>query len=71
MGAVGAPEREAEALLAEHRQSFDAGGRAMSKEFVTVRRAAGSSAVRVKQVIPAGLRPVPRDPDTRDPRRST
>ncbi len=64
-------EREAEARLAEHRQAIDASRRAMSTEIVHVRRAAGPPAVRVKQVIPAGLRPVPRDPDTRDPRRST
>lgn len=64
-------EREMEARVAEHRREADAARRAMSTEIVHVRRPAGPPAVRVKHVIPVGLRPVPRDTDSRDPRRSS
>lgn len=64
-------EREMEARVAEHRREAEATRRAMSTEIVHVRRPAGPPAVRVKQVIPVGLRPVPRDTDSRDPRRSS
>ncbi len=64
-------EREMQARMAEHERIIDATRRAMSAEIVHVRRPAGPPAVRVKPVIPAGLRPVPRDTQSRDPRRST
>ena len=63
-------EREVARRSAEHERAMDATRRAMSTEIVHVRTAASPPAVRVKRVIPAGLRPVPRPTDTRDPRRS-
>ena len=63
-------EREVARRSAEHERAMDATRRAMSTEIVHVRTAASPPAVRVKRVIPAGLRPVPRPADTRDPRRS-
>jgi MerR family transcriptional regulator, heat shock protein HspR len=64
-------EREVQARMAEHERVIDATRRAMSAEIVHVRRPAGPPAVRVKPIIPVGLRPVPRDTQSRDPRRST
>lgn len=63
-------EQEMQARMAEAERSMDAARRAMSTEIVHVRTAASPPAVRVKQVIPAGLRPVPRSHAPRDPRRS-
>ena len=62
-------EDEMQARMADAERTIDAARRAMSTEIVHV-RTASPPAVRVKQVIPAGLRPVPRDNDSRDPRRS-
>lgn len=64
-------EREMQARIAEHDRVVAATRRAMSAEIVHVRRPPGPPAVRVKPIIPAGLRPVPRDMQTRDPRRSS
>ncbi|MFM8827909.1 MAG: heat shock protein transcriptional repressor HspR [Actinomycetota bacterium] len=63
-------EREMQARMAEHERAIDASRRSMSTEIVHLRRASGPPAVPIKQVIPAGLRPVPRATDSRDPRRS-
>lgn len=63
-------EAEVRARMADHERVLDATRRAMSAEIVHVRRVAGPPAVRVKPVIPAGLRPVPRDVKPSDPRRS-
>lgn len=64
-------EREMQARVADHERAIDASRRAMSTEIVQVRRASGPPAVPIKTVIPAGLRPVPRATDSRDPRRSS
>lgn len=64
-------EREVDARMAEHARAAEVARRAMSAEIVHVRTAAGLPAVRVKPVIPAGLRPVPRSASSRDPRRSS
>ena len=64
-------EREMQARAADHERAIDASRRAMSTEIVHVRRASGVPAVPIKTVIPAGLRPVPRAADSRDPRRSS
>ena len=58
-----------QARVADAERTIDAARRAMSTEIVHV-RTASPPAVRVKQVIPAGLRPVPRTNQT-DPRRSS
>ncbi len=63
-------ENEMQARMADAERTIDAARRAMSTEIVHVRTTASPPAVRVKQVIPSGLRPVPRTTDTRDPRRS-
>ncbi len=62
-------EREAQVRIAEHRHAVEAARRAMSTDLVHV-RVASPPAVRVQQVIPIGLRPVPRDTHVRDPERS-
>ena len=64
-------ERELEARMQEAARAADAARRAMSNEIVHVRRTGALPAVRVQPVIPAGLRPLPRTPQSRDPRRSS
>ncbi len=64
-------EREVDVRIAEHRREAEATRRALSTEIVHLRRGSGPPAVRVAQVIPAGLRPVPRGPATTTARRSS
>jgi MerR family transcriptional regulator, heat shock protein HspR len=63
-------EAEVRARVADHERVLDATRRAMSAEIVHVRRVSGPPAVRVRPIIPAGLRPVPRITTPQDPRRS-
>mgnify|MGYP006275854155 CR=1 FL=1 len=63
-------EREVEGRMRDAERAADAARRARSNEIVHVRRAGGLPAVRVKPVIPAGLRPVARGSQDEDQRRS-